>query len=350
MELKILSWNINFIHNNWVNRLNNINKILENEIDSCDIIALQEETLPFSDALVNIHKFLENTNIKHFDCDFVKKSKQGGILVFGIVLQEVAYSRKFHNHILAALRAGEFAFKPAMSAAQVIAHLQTGKTVIRKVTIAEGLSNLEIADTLAKTPGLIGLLEPMPTEGHLLPETYHFSYGDSRAGLVKRMRQAMTRLLTEAWPNRGGDLPLKTAAEALVLASIVEKETGVASERRRVAGVFINRLRIGMRLQSDPTVIFGITKGRDPLGRSITRSDLRTETAYNTYVIKGLPPGPITNPGRAAILAVLNPADTKELYFVATGSGGHAFARNLREHNRNVAQWRKIERARKKAN
>ena len=248
------------------------------------------------------------------------------------------------------LRAGEFAFKPAMSAAQVIAHLQTGKTVIRKVTIAEGLSNLEIADTLAKTPGLTGLLEPIPTEGRLLPETYHFSYGDSRAGLVKRMRQAMTRLLTEAWPNRGRDLPLKTPAEALVLASIVEKETGVASERRRVAGVFINRLRIGMRLQSDPTVIFGITKGREPLGRSITKSDLRTETAYNTYVIKGLPPGPITNPGRAAILAVLNPADTKELYFVATGFGGHAFARTLREHNRNVAQWRKIERARKKAN
>ena len=148
----------------------------------------------------------------------------------------------------------------------------------------------------------------------------------------------------------GNDLPLKTPAEALVLASIVEKETGVASERRRVAGVFINRLRIGMRLQSDPTVIFGITKGREPLGRSITKSDLRTETAYNTYVIKGLPPEPITNPGRAAILAVLNPADTAELYFVANGLGGHAFARTLREHNRNVAQWRKIERARKKAN
>ena len=248
------------------------------------------------------------------------------------------------------LRAGEYVFRPAMSLAQVIAHLQTGKTVIRKVTIAEGLSNLEITELLANTRGLHGLLGALPAEGQLLPETYHFSYGDSRTGLVIRMRQAMTRLLTEAWPNRGGDLPLKTPAEALVLASIVEKETGVASERRRVAGVFINRLRIGMRLQSDPTVIFGITKGREPLGRSITKSDLRTETAYNTYVIKGLPPGPITNPGRAAILAVLNPADTKELYFVATGSGGHAFARTLREHNRNVAQWRKIERARKKAN
>ncbi len=290
-------------------------------------------------ATVIIHKGTRTIEI-------AARLKQAGVILdvkrFGWGLRLFADSKP--------LRAGEFAFKPAMSTAQVIAHLQTGKTVIRKVTIAEGLSNLEIADTLAKTPGLIGLLEPMPTEGRLLPETYHFSYGDSRAGLVKRMRQAMTRLLTEAWPNRGGDLPLKTAAEALVLASIVEKETGVASERRRVAGVFINRLRIGMRLQSDPTVIFGITEGREPLGRSITKSDLRKETAYNTYVIKGLPPGPITNPGRAAILAVLNPADTKELYFVATGSGGHAFARNLREHNRNVAQWRKIERARKKAN
>ena len=290
-------------------------------------------------ATVIIHKGTRTTAI-------VSRLKQAGVILdakrFVWGLRLFADPRP--------LRAGEFAFKPAMSVAQVIAHLQTGKTVTRKVTIAEGLSNLEIADILAKTPGLIGLIEPMPTEGRLLPETYHFSYGDSRAGLVKRMRQAMTRLLTEAWPNRGRDLPLKTPAEALVLASIVEKETGVASERRRVAGVFINRLRIGMRLQSDPTVIFGITKGREPLGRSITKSDLRTETAYNTYVIKGLPPGPITNPGRAAILAVLNPADTAELYFVANGLGGHAFARTLREHNRNVAQWRKIERARKKAN
>ena len=248
------------------------------------------------------------------------------------------------------LRAGEYVFKPAMSIARVIAHLQTGKTVIRKVTIAEGLSNLEITELLANLPGLNGLLEPLPTEGQLLPETYHFSYGDSRMGLVRRMRQAMTRLVTEAWPKRASDLPLKTPAEALVLASIVEKETGVASERRRVAGVFINRLRIGMRLQSDPTVIYGITEGREPFGRSITKSDLRAKTAYNTYVIKGLPPEPITNPGRAAILAVLNPANTKELYFVAAGSGGHAFSRTLREHNRNVAQWRKIEQVRKREN
>ena len=248
------------------------------------------------------------------------------------------------------LRAGEFAFKPAMSSAQVIAHLQTGKTVIRKVTIAEGLSNLEIASILAKTPGLTGLLGPLPKEGQLLPETYHFSYGDSRAGVLKRMRQAMTRLLSEAWSMRSADLPLKTRAEALVLASIVEKETGVPSERRRVAGVFINRLRIGMRLQSDPTVIFGITEGREPLGRPLTKLDLLTETAYNTYVIKGLPPRPITNPGSAAILAALNPADSEELYFVASGSGGHVFSRTLKEHNRNVAQWRRIERARKREN
>ena len=248
------------------------------------------------------------------------------------------------------LRAGEYIFKPRMSLAQVISHLQMGKTVVRKVTIAEGLSNLEVAKLLANTPGLSGLLGPLPTEGQLLPETYHFSYGHSRRGLVKRMRQAMTHLLSEAWPHRASGLPLKTPAEALILASIVEKETGVVSERRRVASVFINRLRIGMRLQSDPTVIYGITEGRKPFDRSITKSDLRLKTAYNTYVIKGLPPAPITNPGRAAILAVLNPANTEDLYFVADGSGGHAFARTLSEHNRNVAKWRKIERVRKKEN
>ena len=246
------------------------------------------------------------------------------------------------------LRAGEYNFKPRMSPAQVISHLQTGKTVVRKVTIAEGLNNLEVANLLANTSGLSGPLGPLPTEGQLLPETYHFSYGHSRRGLIKRMRQAMTHLLSEAWPHRASGLPLKTPAEALVLASIVEKETGVASERPRVASVFINRLRIGMRLQSDPTVIYGITEGRKPFDRSITKSDLRSKTAYNTYVIKGLPPAPITNPGRAAILAVLNPANTKDLYFVAAGSGGHAFARTLSEHNRNVAKWRKFERVRKK--
>lgn len=245
------------------------------------------------------------------------------------------------------LRAGEFAFDPAMSAAQVVAHLQTGKTVIRKVTFAEGLSNAEMVQILVDTPGLSGLPGPLPAEGRLLPETYHFSYGDPRAGLVKRMQRAMTELLEKAWRNRASDLPLKTPDEVLVLASIVEKETGVAAERGKVAGVFVNRLRRGMRLQSDPTVIFGLTLGEKPFGRAITKSDLRSQTPYNTYVIKGLPPGPIANPGRAAIEAVVDPVKSKDLYFVADGSGGHAFARTLKGHLRNVAKWRKIERARK---
>jgi len=246
------------------------------------------------------------------------------------------------------LRAGEFKFSPRMSTAAVIRQLQSGKTVVRKVTIAEGLSNAEIADVLSRTPGLTGLPGAMPNEGSLLPETYHFSFGDARAGIIKRMRGAMTQLLAEAWPKRTLKLPLKTPAAALVLASIVEKETGVAAERQRVAGVFINRLRKGMRLQSDPTVVFGLTQGKGGLGRSITKADLKSQTPFNTYVIKGLPPSPIANPGRAAILAVLNPAPTQDLYFVADGSGGHAFAKTLKQHQRNVGKWRKIERARKK--
>ncbi len=265
-------------------------------------------------------------------------------------------TKVFHlaRRLLAAkkpLRAGEFAFPAAISVAGTIAHLQSGKTVVRKVTIAEGLSNAEISRTLIRTAGLTGAPGPLPKEGGLLPETYHFSFGDARAAIIKRMDGAMTRLLAEAWPKRATGLPLASPGEALILASIVEKETGVSSERARVAGVFINRLRKGMRLQSDPTVIFGLTQGNGPLGRSITKTDLKSQTAYNTYVIKGLPPTAIANPGRASILAVLNPAPTKDLYFVADGTGGHAFAETLKGHQRNVAKWRKIERARKqKAN
>ncbi len=246
------------------------------------------------------------------------------------------------------LRAGEYAFPAAISPAAAALILQSGRTVQRRLTFAEGLTRAEVASTLAAAAGAIGAAGPLPQEGWLLPETYHYAFGDSRKALLKRMHDSMISLADKLWVSRAPGLPIKSVGEAIILASIVEKETGVASERSRVAAVFINRLKLGMRLQSDPTVIYGLTLGEKPLGRGLTRADLQSRTPYNTYVIKGLPPTAIANPGRAALEAVLHPADSKDLYFVADGTGGHAFARTLKGHNANVAKWRRIERARKK--
>ena len=190
---------------------------------------------------------------------------------------------------------------------------------------------------------LNGTIDEVPSEGSLLPETYHYSYGDSRAAILARMRQSMQSTVSEAWARRSADLPLQSPEEAIVLASIVEKETAKPEERAHIAGVFINRLKRGMRLQSDPTVAYGLTEGRAPLDRALTRSDLKHPTPYNTYVIKGLPPGPICNPGKAAIEAVLQPMQTKDLYFVADGNGGHAFAETYAQHRRNVSRWRRLQ-------
>lgn len=240
------------------------------------------------------------------------------------------------------LRAGEFEFPARVSPFEAAHVLESGETVLRRVTFAEGLTSQEVIAELMGVEGLDGFVNEHVAEGALLPETYYFEYGDGRAEVIARMRAAMDDALAELWANREADLPLDTPEEALVLASIIEKETGVADERARVAGVFVNRLRLGMRLQSDPTVVYGITQGSGPLGRRLTRSDLREPTEYNTYVIKGLPPGPIANPGRASIQAALNPLETDELYFVADGTGGHTFSRTLAEHNRAVRAWRKI--------
>ena len=240
------------------------------------------------------------------------------------------------------LKAGEYAFPPAIPARSVINMLANGQTVARRLTVAEGLTVAEIYELLEQAAGLTGELPPPPPEGSLLPETYFYAFGDPRAELVRRMQRAMDDVLAELWPRRARDLPLAGRAEALTLASIVDKETASAAERAKVAAVFVNRLRRGMRLQADPTVIYGLTAGEGPLGRSLTRRDWEDDSDYNTYRIDGLPPGPIANPGRAAIEAVLNPATVDYLYFVADGSGGHAFARTLDEHNRNVALWRKI--------
>ena len=243
------------------------------------------------------------------------------------------------------LQAGEYEFAAGISARDVMQQMIDGRTVKRRLTIPEGLTVPEILDLVRRAEGLEGdLPEGAQTlqEGTLLPETYFYGWGDSRAGMIGRMQVAMQKTLAELWAGRAAKLPRDTPQGAVTLASIVEKETALSDERPRVAAVFYNRLARGMKLQSDPTVIFALTEGKAPLGRPLAHADLEVASPYNTYLNAGLPPGPIANPGRASLLAVLHPLATKELYFVADGSGGHAFAATLDEHNRNVANWRKL--------
>ena len=246
------------------------------------------------------------------------------------------------------LRAGEYEFSPQASALAAIRLMQSGRTVVRRITLPEGLTVKQALVLLGQTEGLEGQVGRVPAEGRLLPETYHYSWGDSRQGIVDRMEEAMRETLARAWAGRSVPPVVKTAEEALALASIVEKETGVAAERARVAAVFLNRLMANMKLQSDPTVIYGLSRGEGGLPRALARADLEADSPFNTYTRAGLPPTPIANPGRAALEAVLNPMISDELYFVADGSGGHAFAKTLEEHNRNVARWRKIQNERGK--
>ena len=230
--------------------------------------------------------------------------------------------------------------------AEYAALLERGVPVTWRVSVAPGLTSWEVVEGLRGVDFLAGEDGDLPVEGTLAPDTYDVARGSDRGELIGRMRAAQERILADAWAGRAPDLPVATPEEALVLASIVEKETGVAEERRRVAGVFANRLEQGMRLQTDPTVVYGITGGRGPLGRGLRRSELDAATPYNTYRIDGLPPGPIANPGAEAIRAAVDPLETPELFFVADGTGGHVFAETLAEHNRNVAEWRAIEAAR----
>lgn len=240
------------------------------------------------------------------------------------------------------VQAGEYRFSPHISYQAVLKKLTTGDTVIRRVTIPEGLTVNHILDVLNHTEGLEGEVAPLPEEGALLPETYYFSYGDSKNDVIRRMSQKMEKTLMQLWEKRQNNLPFSTPEQALILASIVEKETGVAEERPRIAAVFINRLRQNMPLQSDPTVIYALTEGKVDLSRPLTLTDLKIPSPYNTYLVSGLPPHPIANPGKAAMEAVLMPLSTRELYFVANGSGGHDFAETLAEHNRNVALYRNV--------
>jgi UPF0755 protein len=219
-----------------------------------------------------------------------------------------------------------------------------GRSIEHKVTLAEGLTSFQIVEKLVAHPELHGKITEIPAEGTLLPDTYKFGRNDTRQDIIERMQAAQSKFLAKVWPTRDPDIVVTTPEEALILASIVEKETGRADERPLIASVFQNRLRKNMRLQSDPTIIYGLVGGKGALDHPIQQEELDRETQYNTYKINGLPPTPIANPGRAAIEAVLRPAKTKDLYFVADGTGGHIFAPSLDQHNRNVAQWRKIER------
>ena len=244
----------------------------------------------------------------------------------------------------ASLKAGEYEIPAHASMASIMGILREGRSILHRITIPEGRTSEQAMLIVAADPVLVGDMPPTPPEGTLLPETYSFTRGTTRTEIVALMRKAASDLMAELWPARADNLPVKTPEEAIILASIVEKETGVASERPRVAAVFVNRLRKPMRLQSDPTIIYGLVGGQGALGRPIRRSEIDRPTPYNTYQIDGLPPTPIANPGRASIEAVLNPPETDEYYFVADGTGGHAFSRTLAEHQRRVLEWRRIER------
>ncbi len=242
------------------------------------------------------------------------------------------------------LKAGEYVFERQASMRDVMETIAEGKSILHQVTIAEGLTSEQIVQRLLESTVLTGEIREIPREGTLLPETYKVSRGTTREQLIARMAAAHRRLLQEAWERRTPDLPLKTLEEFVTLASIVEKETAKADERPRVAAVFVNRLNRRMKLQSDPTIIYGLVGGKATLGRPIQREEVERPTPYNTYVVEGLPPGPIANPGRASLEAVANPSRTRELYFVADGSGGHVFADSYDQHMKNVARWREYQR------
>ena len=246
------------------------------------------------------------------------------------------------------LKAGEYAIPPAASMRDVYEILIDGQAILYPVTFAEGLTSAQIIRKITGIESIPGDAPNTPAEGTLLPETYMLPKSMTKTALVKKMRAEQEALVDALWKERAIGLPIKSKYEAIILASIVEKETGVNSEREHVAGVFINRLNKGIRLESDPTIIYGITGG-EKLGRGLRRSEIDRKTDWNTYRISGLPKTPICNPGRAAIAAVLNPMETEDIFFVADGSGGHAFAKTLRAHNNNVIKWRKVERDRKRA-
>ena len=268
--------------------------------------------------------------------------RDGVIADRSVFVSSALYFIYFKGH--ASLKAGEYEFRKHASMRQVLDTLVEGKSIDHKVTVVEGMTSQQIIERLRANPDLEGDVPEVPAEGTLLPDTYRFQTGDTRVDIVERMQVGQQKFLAKMWEERDPDIVVRTPEEAVVLASILEKETGRADERPHIASVFENRLKKNMRLQSDPTIIYGLAGGKGTLDHPIQQDELDRETPYNTYKINGLPPGPIANPGRAAIEAVLKPAKTKDLYFVADGKGGHVFAPSLEEHNKNVAKWRIVER------
>lgn len=246
------------------------------------------------------------------------------------------------------LKAGEYQLTAHESMSDVVATVSEGKVLIHQISIPEGLTSEQIVARLMQDEVLTGNIDEIPTEGSMLPDTYNFARGMTRAQLILHMQHAQQRLVSEIWARRAPDLPLQTPAQLITLASLIEKETGKPEERTRIAAVFVNRLKQHMRLQSDPTIIYGLVGGKGALGRPIMKSEIDQPTPYNTYQIDGLPPGPITNPGRAALEAAANPARTRDLYFVADGTGGHVFAESYEQHEKNVAKLRQVEAAQQK--
>ncbi len=242
-----------------------------------------------------------------------------------------------------ALKRGEYTFKAGVSLRDVENELLSGRVVLHSITIPEGLTSDQVVQRLTDNDVLVGDIKEPPREGSLLPETYKFARGETRTALLAKMARDQAKVVDDIWAKKASDLPFKSPGELVTLASIIEKETGKVDERPRVAGVFVNRLRKHMKLESDPTIVYGLVFGKGTLGHSISKAELQESTPYNTYIIAGLPPGPICNPGKAALEAAANPAATKDIFFVADGTGGHAFAETLDQHLKNVAHWRDIE-------
>ena len=245
------------------------------------------------------------------------------------------------------IKAGEYSIPRHASSKMVMNILTSGNTYIRRLVVPEGLTSEQVVDLMNHAKGLVGDVVQVPKEGTLLPDTYHYSYGDTKEGMIERMKNAMESTLESLWVERDPNISLKTPKEAVVMASIIEKETSRNSERAHIASVFYNRMKQGIRLQSDPTVIYAVTDGHVDQMKRVTYKDLKFQSPYNTYVIYGLPRAPISNPGRASIEAVLHPMSTKDIYFVADGTGGHVFSPTYKEHQTNVKNWRQISNGKK---
>jgi UPF0755 protein len=284
------------------------------------------------DKIVNIPKSYGNKDI----ADLLQRE---GVINQPLIFLGGVFALKAQGE----LKFGEYQFNKHASVRDVVETIVEGKVVQHLVTIPEGLTSEQIVQRLLENDILSGTIREIPREGTLLPETYKFARGMPREQVIQRMQQAQRRMLQEIWEHRAADLPVKAPEQLVTLASIVEKETSRPEERTRVAAVFVNRLKQKMKLQSDPTIIYGLVGGRGTLGRPIMKSEIDQPTPYNTYIIDGLPPGPIANPGRSSLEAAANPARTKELFFVADGAGGHVFAETYEQHQRNVARLRSIE-------